>query len=120
DGIRDFHVTGVQTCALPIWRRRRGRVGAPVADARRRGARACSWSSSAAPNGQASDAMSRNRWRSEEHTSELQSREKLVCRLLLEKKLEVIRHDVTSCTLIDLDCVLHKPTDHAVGGARIL
>src|SRR5690606_41986137 len=25
-------------------------------------------------------------WRSEEHTSELQSREKLVCRLLLEKK----------------------------------
>src|SRR5690606_40092496 len=22
DGIRDFHVTGVQTCALPIWRRR--------------------------------------------------------------------------------------------------
>src|SRR5690606_41225286 len=26
------------------------------------------------------------RWRSEEHTSELQSREKLVCRLLLEKK----------------------------------
>src|SRR5690606_40578290 len=20
DGIRDFHVTGVQTCALPIWR----------------------------------------------------------------------------------------------------
>src|SRR5690606_39314737 len=26
DGIRDFHVTGVQTCALPIFRsRRRGR-----------------------------------------------------------------------------------------------
>src|SRR5690606_41046060 len=23
DGIRDFHVTGVQTCALPIWVRRR-------------------------------------------------------------------------------------------------
>src|SRR5690606_40327485 len=22
DGIRDFHVTGVQTCALPIWLRR--------------------------------------------------------------------------------------------------
>src|SRR5690606_40690811 len=21
DGIRDFHVTGVQTCALPIWRK---------------------------------------------------------------------------------------------------
>src|SRR6266511_760453 len=28
----------------------------------------------------------RRRWRSEEHTSELLSREKLVCRLLLEKK----------------------------------
>src|SRR5690606_42150420 len=28
----------------------------------------------------------RGRWRSEEHTSELQSRENLVCRLLLEKK----------------------------------
>src|SRR5690606_40348109 len=23
DGIRDFHVTGVQTCALPIWTERR-------------------------------------------------------------------------------------------------
>src|SRR5690606_41984294 len=32
-------------------------------------------------------------WRSEEHTSELQSRENLVCRLLLEKKKEV-----ASCT----------------------
>src|SRR5690606_39587405 len=29
-----------------------------------------------------------SRWRSEEHTSELQSRENLVCRLLLEKKKE--------------------------------
>src|SRR5216684_6728170 len=29
---------------------------------------------------------SRRRWRSEEHTSELQSRLHLVCRLLLEKK----------------------------------
>src|SRR5690606_41491310 len=28
----------------------------------------------------------RGSWRSEEHTSELQSRENLVCRLLLEKK----------------------------------
>src|SRR5207302_7428795 len=31
-------------------------------------------------------AASRSRARSEEHTSELQSRENLVCRLLLEKK----------------------------------
>src|SRR5690606_41198961 len=29
DGIRDFHVTGVQTCALPIYRE--GRPGAVVA-----------------------------------------------------------------------------------------
>src|SRR6266511_4982422 len=30
--------------------------------------------------------VARSTWRSEEHTSELQSRENLVCRLLLEKK----------------------------------
>src|SRR5207302_11438305 len=35
--------------------------------------------------GQLNDAVGGSR-RSEEHTSELQSREKLVCRLLLEKK----------------------------------
>src|SRR5207302_6413124 len=27
DGIRDFHVTGVQTCALPICRRRQAALG---------------------------------------------------------------------------------------------
>src|SRR3712207_6953904 len=31
-------------------------------------------------------SRSHDRWRSEEHTSELQSRQYLVCRLLLEKK----------------------------------
>src|SRR3712207_7101465 len=36
----------------------------------------------------------RNEWiRSEEHTSELQSRQYLVCRLLLEKKKKQCRHD---------------------------
>src|SRR3712207_7920264 len=30
-----------------------------------------------------------SRWRSEEHTSELQSRQYLVCRLLLEKKKKI-------------------------------
>src|SRR5215211_9082159 len=30
--------------------------------------------------------LSRSRWRSEEHTSELQSHSEIVCRLLLEKK----------------------------------
>src|SRR3712207_8833970 len=33
-------------------------------------------------------------WRSEEHTSELQSRQYLVCRLLLEKKKKVTKYDV--------------------------
>src|SRR5690625_5377096 len=32
-------------------------------------------------------------WRSEEHTSELQSRGHLVCRLLLEKKKKTRQHD---------------------------
>src|SRR3712207_6897836 len=39
---------------------------------------------------QADDARDRVRRRSEEHTSELQSRQYLVCRLLLEKKKKTI------------------------------
>src|SRR5438067_9564045 len=35
------------------------------------------------------------RWRSEEHTSELQSRFDLVCRLLLEKKKEIALYTYT-------------------------
>src|SRR3712207_8224233 len=35
--------------------------------------------------------------RSEEHTSELQSRQYLVCRLLLEKKQSIIRHHLHVC-----------------------
>src|SRR3712207_8076958 len=34
--------------------------------------------------------------RSEEHTSELQSRQYLVCRLLLEKKKKIICHNIQS------------------------
>src|SRR5690606_42130611 len=37
-------------------------------------------------------AMHVGSWRSEEHTSELQSRENLVCRLLLEKKNKNQKH----------------------------
>src|SRR5688572_31113695 len=37
------------------------------------------------------------RVRSEEHTSELQSQSNLVCRLLLEKKKEIIKHDLITC-----------------------
>src|SRR5690606_40365763 len=42
----------------------------------------------------ATDAREAHTHRSEEHTSELQSRENLVCRLLLEKKKEIGRADV--------------------------
>src|SRR3712207_7266765 len=38
--------------------------------------------------GGASGSLASTRWRSEEHTSELQSRQYLVCRLLLEKKTQ--------------------------------
>src|SRR5215813_12652732 len=38
-------------------------------------------------------SCSSNRWRSEEHTSELQSRPPLVCRLLLEKTKRSRRRD---------------------------
>src|SRR3712207_8788676 len=41
-------------------------------------------------------AVSVLRERSEEHTSELQSRQYLVCRLLLEKKNQVIQPSITS------------------------
>src|SRR5260221_2238833 len=34
------------------------------------------------------------RWRSEEHTSELQSHSDLVCRLLLEKKIKIVVIDI--------------------------
>src|SRR3712207_7248349 len=40
----------------------------------------------ALPGGAAADILDRRLARSEEHTSELQSRQYLVCRLLLEKK----------------------------------
>src|SRR5690606_39513315 len=40
----------------------------------------------------AGDSLRLVRYRSEEHTSELQSRENLVCRLLLEKKKKLIIH----------------------------
>src|SRR5256885_9745812 len=39
--------------------------------------------------------VSRRRWRSEEHTSELQSPCNLVCRLLLEKKKRETSYDVS-------------------------
>src|SRR3712207_7015743 len=43
----------------------------------------------------------RRNGRSEEHTSELQSRQYLVCRLLLEKKKMIPIHDLSSMTTRD-------------------
>src|SRR3989440_8830804 len=94
DGIRDLIVTGVQTCALPIWSR--------CVPPRSRPSRSTKRSPLRRPY-HSTPTLSRPRatwgspWetearrparptRSEEHTSELQSRSDLVCRLLLEKK----------------------------------
>src|SRR5438874_6531369 len=76
DGIRDLYVTGVQTCALPI-SLIDGTLGQQVA-----GLTAYTmW------NDRVYGEFGAYRYaRSEEHTSELQSRRDLVCRLLLEKK----------------------------------
>src|SRR2546429_6293548 len=100
DGIRDVAVTGVQTCALPI----------SMTRFESRPARTGQWEyyfyidlegHPAQPN--VASALEELRGlcafykvlgtypRSEEHTSELQSRLHLVCRLLLEKK-NILNH----------------------------
>src|SRR5256885_12733076 len=101
DGIRDYKVTGVQTCALPISQARRqshGCVSAlwrPVRSISKRlscfGAvrvlRLCFVQRTSIYLFCAAAGAARAcRCRSEEHTSELQSPCNLVCRLLLEKK----------------------------------
>src|SRR5258707_2325149 len=58
---------------------------------------ACSNCRCLAP-GKLETTWDRARWRSEEHTSELQSRQYLVCRLLLEKK-KIERNPPHSATL---------------------
>src|SRR5258708_25844863 len=54
-------------------------------------------------------ARSRRAWRSEEHTSELQSPDHLVCRLLLEKKKKKTNYvrDGVSITVWGAECT-HK------------
>src|SRR5690606_41038704 len=101
DGIRVFHVTGVQTCALPIfiglfslvinhyvlpWANiQKNELEAYTMNARKREQIIGSAPVSAQINvNEYIFIHSYNR--SEEHTSELQSRENLVCRLLLAKK----------------------------------
>src|SRR5687768_18208167 len=81
DGIRDVAVTGVQTCALPISLDVLQAVSTLPADFQGKSFAA---DVQVHPNG--NFLYGSNRGRSEEHTSELQSRLHLVCRLLLEKK----------------------------------
>src|SRR2546429_4199078 len=86
DGIRDVAVTGVQTCALPISThssRSSVRFCRRCATSSRRSSDGASLRTISTPGPPlASESFAR----SEEHTSELQSRLHLVCRLLLEKK----------------------------------
>src|SRR5690606_41740711 len=73
--------------ALPIWSRRtsrRARGTRPTGSSRAR--TSSSRSTSPSRTRPCSSCRASPRRRSEEHTSELQSRENLVCRLLLEKK----------------------------------
>src|ERR1035437_10417127 len=85
DGIRDIGVTGVQTCALPIWRYW------------------CAFKSGS-PGRRCADGT-----RSEEHTSELQSRQYLVCRLLLEKKKKK-KHVTDGGPKRQTPCCIHDVT----------
>src|SRR3712207_8719557 len=95
DGIRDIGVTGVQTCALPILNAttRLDETFYQVCNVpigRQSTLDSCllilhDWAGALTLN-ETDINHERNVIRSEEHTSELQSRQYLVCRLLLEKK----------------------------------
>src|SRR5690349_23458535 len=93
DGIRDLYVTGVQTCALPIWVDGQMSCSCKEPDCwnkLKKWADPKKWFD---PNPAPPPPLvplvppfTPTPARSEEHTSELQSRRDLVCRLLLEKK----------------------------------
>src|SRR5690606_40868345 len=94
DGIRVFHVTGVQTCALPIYwlhafvdQTEKADSYQPIME-ETAAALLFSKDDYHLVFGQYNTTLEqlKGNHRSEEHTSELQSRENLVCRLLLEKK----------------------------------
>src|SRR3712207_8917696 len=101
DGIRDIGVTGVQTCALPIWVIL---VAPGVSPLPSNAFLALNASPFSSPSPMrvvfpATDYKTGIQVyaglgcrRSEEHTSELQSRQYLVCRLLLEKK-KTLQHN---------------------------
>src|SRR2546429_3402985 len=89
DGIRDVAVTGVQTCALPISsimsKKLAEGIDALVLDVKTGSGAFMKKEEDSARLAQVMVETGK-RMRSEEHTSELQSRLHLVCRLLLEKK----------------------------------
>src|SRR3712207_8545315 len=75
--------------ALPIWVRVSGPSASSATQAERRPYSSQVPSTTSPPGARAERIVSQARAaRSEEHTSELQSRQYLVCRLLLEKKIE--------------------------------
>src|SRR3989454_7894147 len=93
DGIRDYKVTGVQTCALPIYLARQLEKRRLLVGALERGEPVDGQVDAVegvdevdVPPVAAELAVGDRLERSEEHTSELQSPCNLVCRLLLEKK----------------------------------
>src|SRR5438552_14672450 len=95
DGIRDDLVTGVQTCALPIstpaMPAAAGMVSSHAQTIRPATPQRTADNRCAAPTPDIAPVMvcvvlTGMPKRSEEHTSELQSPDHLVCRLLLEKK----------------------------------
>src|SRR5258708_14072925 len=56
--------------------------------------------------------------RSEEHTSELQSPDHLVCRLLLEKKKIVDAHASTTLRFVDIESPEPRPADDQRSAVR--
>src|SRR5438105_9413932 len=69
--------------------------------------------SSGSPHAQQESGPSRGNRRSEEHTSELQSRVDLVCRLLLEKKKD-FRSEAVNRVLKGVHCFLVRKADWSV------
>src|SRR5690554_7477615 len=91
DGIRDADVTGVQTCALPIsigaFTHRVETAIIIISDVSGSCFKKClSYLIGILQRSIRNQFPDKILFRSEEHTSELQSRPHLVCRLLLEKK----------------------------------
>src|SRR5947209_16120692 len=73
----------------------------------------CTGTISLAPRALWSVASAESTWRSEEHTSELQSRQYLVCRLLLEKKKKRMQHErETAGTVISFKHYILPPAHH--------